>query len=110
MIHGYKMLWNVIPCNLAPYQMVQFIVEFDVKDVSIWSDLIFGQAKQLLQNMENTTNYTTNNNNFTNTNATMQILTFKMKNLMDATSSKAKKIVTSISMSPCVSRYVHCEQ
>jgi UDP-N-acetylglucosamine 2-epimerase len=65
-------------------------MEFDVKDVSIWSDPIFDQAKQLLQNMEDITNCTSNNNNFMDTNATMKILTFKMKNLMDATSSKAK--------------------
>lgn len=105
-----RMLWNVISGNFVPYQMVRFLVEFDVKDVSIWSNPIFDQTKQLFQNMENTTNCTTNNNNFTNINATMQIFTFKMKNLMDSTSFKAKKIITNISMSPCVSHYVHSEQ
>lgn len=85
-----RMLWKVISGNLAPYQMVRFLMEFDVKNISIWSDPIFDQAKHLLQNMENTTNCTTKNNNFTNTNVAMKISTLKMKNSMDATSSKAK--------------------
>jgi hypothetical protein len=105
-----RMLWKVIVGNLAPYQMVQFLVKFDVKDLSIWFDPIFDQTKQLLQNMENIINCIAKNNNFMNTNAAMKILTFKMKNSTNTTSSKAKKIVASISMSPCLSHYVHSEQ
>lgn len=48
--------------NLAPYQMAHFLVEFNIKDVFILSNMTFDQTKQLLTNMENTCTSTSNTN------------------------------------------------
>lgn len=42
---------KVMPDTLTPYQMAQFLVEFNIIDTSIWSDHSFDQEKQLLENL-----------------------------------------------------------
>ena len=36
-------------CDLAPFQMFCFYIDFGVKDTSIWVDLSFDKAKELLK-------------------------------------------------------------
>jgi hypothetical protein len=57
-----NMMCKVVPNSLAPYQTTRFLVEFNIKDISIWFDLTFDQAEQLLTNMENTRTNTSNSN------------------------------------------------
>jgi hypothetical protein len=42
---------KVVHGTLTPYQMAQFLVEFNITDTSIWSDHSFDQEKQLLENL-----------------------------------------------------------
>jgi hypothetical protein len=56
------MIYKVMPNRMAPYQTACFLVEFNGKDISIWFDLTFDQAKQLLTNMENPHSNTSSTN------------------------------------------------
>ncbi len=44
---------KVVRGILAPYQMVWFLVEFNIINAAIWSDLFFLQAQKLLENLQN---------------------------------------------------------
>lgn len=44
---------KVVRGILAPYQMVWFLVEFNIINATIWSDLFFLQAQKLLENLQN---------------------------------------------------------
>jgi hypothetical protein len=46
------MFHKIVLGTLAPYQMAQFLIIFNISNVSIWSDLSFDQAKQLLNNLQ----------------------------------------------------------
>ncbi len=43
------MIHKEVRKNLVPFQMAQFVIEFKTTYTSIWSDLTFKQAKQLLE-------------------------------------------------------------
>jgi len=42
---------KVVHGTLTPYQMAQFLVEFNITNTSIWLDHYFDQEKQLLENL-----------------------------------------------------------
>ncbi len=56
------MIHKAMLSNLAPYQEACFLVEFNIKDIFIWSNLTFDLVKQLLTNMENTSTNISNTN------------------------------------------------
>ncbi len=41
------LIHKVLPGILAPYQMVWFLVEFNIINATIWSDLSFDQAEKI---------------------------------------------------------------
>jgi hypothetical protein len=48
-----SLIRKVVLDILAPYQMVLFLVEFNIINTTIWSDLFFDQVKKLLENLQN---------------------------------------------------------
>jgi hypothetical protein len=44
---------KVVRGILAQYQMVWFLIEFNIINATIWSDRFFYQAKKLLENLQN---------------------------------------------------------
>jgi hypothetical protein len=47
------LICKVVPGTLTPYQLAWFFIEFNIIDVSIWSNLFFDQVKQLFKNLQN---------------------------------------------------------
>jgi len=47
------LIHKVVLGTLAPYQMSQFFVEFNITHSTIWSNLSFDQSEQLFKNMYN---------------------------------------------------------
>lgn len=48
-----SMIYKEAFWNLVPFQMAQFLIKFKITNTSIWFDLTFEQAKQLLENLYN---------------------------------------------------------
>jgi hypothetical protein len=46
------MFRKIVPGTLAPYQMAWFLINCNITNVLIWSDLSFDQAKQLFDNLQ----------------------------------------------------------
>jgi hypothetical protein len=52
MYTGTNLIRKVVPDTLTPSQLARFVVEFNITDATIWSNLSFDQAKQLLKNLQ----------------------------------------------------------
>jgi hypothetical protein len=74
--------------SLAPFQMAGFLIDFKITSTSIWSDLTFEQAKQLIENLRN------NNDANMKTNSTIAITSnisaMKVSSSMLTAASKIK--------------------
>jgi precorrin-6B methylase 1 len=53
MYTGTNLIRKVLPHTLTPSQVARFLVEFNITNATIWSNLSFDQAKQLLKNLQN---------------------------------------------------------
>jgi ABC-type sulfate transport system substrate-binding protein len=47
------LILKVMPSTLALYQMVGFLIEFNITNITTWLDLSFDQVKQLFKNLQN---------------------------------------------------------